>query len=85
MYFLAAPFLAIAVYYLLQLVTGVPYTSLLVLMAFATGFMSDAVVRKIMDFGKQMLEKARADDARKTEQSGLAIASNSPVTAAPTH
>ena len=60
MYFVAAPFLAIAMYYLVLMGVENPSDKVLVLMAFATGFMSDAVVGKIIAFGNQMLVKAKA-------------------------
>jgi hypothetical protein len=59
MYFVAAPFVAIAMYYLLLMTVSSPTYNVLVVMAFATGFMSDAVVGKIIAFGEQILKKAQ--------------------------
>jgi hypothetical protein len=72
MYFVAAPFLAIAMYYLLLMASQTPSQQVLVLGAFATGFMSDAMVGKILAFGKQILESAKtAEDKGKQKASGV--------------
>lgn len=59
MYFLSAPFLAIAMYYLLQVVTDNVRESVLVLMGLATGLMSNAVVEAITRFADTMLENLK--------------------------
>jgi hypothetical protein len=60
MYLLAAPFLAIAVYYLLQVIADDTAEPILVLMAFATGLISDAVVSRITDFAENTIGRLPA-------------------------
>jgi hypothetical protein len=57
MYLLAAPFLAIAVYYLLQIIADDTAEPVLVLMAFATGLISDAIVSRITDFAENTIAR----------------------------
>jgi hypothetical protein len=61
MYLLSAPFLAVAVYYLLRILTtnGEVSQPILVLMAFATGLTSDTMVKAIIDFAKEKLERSK--------------------------
>jgi hypothetical protein len=58
MYLLAAPFLAIAVYYLLQVLAENTAEPVLVLMAFSTGLVSDAIVTRITSFAEQAMAGA---------------------------
>lgn len=67
MYFVSAPFLAIAMYYLVLMTVRTPGEPVLVVMAFATGFMSDAVVGKIIAIGEQIMKNAQAQSAAKPE------------------
>lgn len=55
MYLLSAPFLAIAMYYLLQVLAEQVTQPVLVLMAFATGLVSKAVIRGIIVFAESKL------------------------------
>ena len=57
MYLLAAPFLAIAVFYMLQVVATTTATPVLVVMAFATGLISDSIVSGIMSFAESTIAK----------------------------
>jgi hypothetical protein len=60
MYLLSAPLLAIAMYYLLQLVAEQVTQSVLVIMGFATGLVSNAVIAKIIEVAEERLpSKAR--------------------------
>jgi hypothetical protein len=59
MYLLAAPFLAIAVYYLLQVVATNTATPVLVLMAFSTGLISDSIVTRITTFANETIGRSR--------------------------
>ena len=61
MYLLSAPFLAVAMYYLLQVLAEQVTQPVLVLMAFATGLVSRAVIGGIIDFAESRLlsEKRR--------------------------
>ncbi|MGD0230719.1 MAG: hypothetical protein ABSC19_10230, partial [Syntrophorhabdales bacterium] len=56
MYLLSAPFLAIAMYYLLQLVAEQVSQPVLVVMAFATGLVSKGVISGIIGFAEQKLQ-----------------------------
>jgi hypothetical protein len=60
MYFVSAPFLAIAVYYLLQVVAKTVGTPTLVVIAFATGLMSNTVIGSIIAFADKMFKKVTA-------------------------
>jgi hypothetical protein len=51
---LSARFLEIAVYYLLQAIGSNPAEPVLVLMAFATGLMADAIIDRIRKFARDM-------------------------------
>lgn len=55
MYLLSAPFLAIAVYYLLQIIASNTAEPVLVLMAFATGLVSDRIISRITKFAQDTL------------------------------
>lgn len=59
MYFLSAPFLAVAVYYLLQVIATSVAEPVLVVIAFATGLMSNTAVGAIMAFADSWLAKAQ--------------------------
>lgn len=68
MYLLSAPFLAIAVYYLLQLIATNTAEPVLVLMAFSTGLVSDRIISRITEFAEDTLgAKAKKEDAKKEE------------------
>lgn len=59
MYFLSAPFLAIAVYYLLQVAASTVNQPILVVIAFASGLMSNTVVGAIIAFADRVLHRAQ--------------------------
>jgi hypothetical protein len=59
MYFLSAPFLAIAVYYLLQVIATSVAEPVLVVIAFATGLMSNTVIGSIIAFADATLKKVQ--------------------------
>ena len=68
MYLLSAPFLAIAVYYLLQLIATNTAEPVLVLMAFSTGLVSDRIISRITEFAEDTLgAKAKKEEAKKEE------------------
>jgi hypothetical protein len=54
---ISAPFLAIAVYYLLQVIATNIAEPVLVLVAFATGFISDSIVTAITQLASEMINK----------------------------
>lgn len=54
---ISAPFLAIAVYYLLQIIATNIAEPVLVLVAFATGFISDSIVTAITQLASEMINK----------------------------
>jgi hypothetical protein len=58
MYLISSPFLAIAMYYLLQIISDKTPKPVLVLMAFATGLISASVVKWITDFADRTLGNA---------------------------
>lgn len=60
MYLLSSPFLAIAVYYLLQIVANSVTEPVLVLMAFAAGLTSELIVSSIVSFAFRTLRGAEA-------------------------
>jgi hypothetical protein len=62
MYLLSAPFLAIAVYYLLQVLATQISEPALVLMAFSSGLISDRIVSAIIRFAKKTLGGTDADE-----------------------
>jgi hypothetical protein len=55
MYLFSAPFLGIAVYYLLQIIATNVAEPVLVLMAFSAGLISESIVSKIIELAKQYL------------------------------
>lgn len=57
--FLSAPFLAIAVYYLLQVAASTVNQPILVVIAFASGLMSNTVVGAIIAFADRVLHRAQ--------------------------
>jgi hypothetical protein len=59
MYLLSAPFLAIAIYYLLQVIAEQVAQPVLVLMSFATGLTSDKIVGSIIRFAEKQLGDER--------------------------
>jgi hypothetical protein len=58
---ISAPFLAIAVYYLLQIIATNIAEPVLVLVSFATGFISDSIVTAITTFASEMISKRRQE------------------------
>ena len=56
MYLLSAPFLAIAIYYLLQIIATQVSQPVLVVMAFVTGLASELIVASILAFADRTLE-----------------------------
>jgi hypothetical protein len=63
MYFLSAPFLAVAVYYLLQIVASSVAVPVLVVIAFASGLMSESAVGAIMTFADDFLKQQKEKSA----------------------
>jgi uncharacterized membrane protein HdeD (DUF308 family) len=59
---LSAPFLAIAVYYLLQAAAEKISTPVLVVMAFATGLMAESVVDAIRTFAHKQFGGGRSTE-----------------------
>jgi hypothetical protein len=59
MYLLSAPLLAIAMYYLMQVISNGVNQPVLVLMAFATGLTSELIVSAIITFADKMLDSLR--------------------------
>jgi hypothetical protein len=68
MYLLAAPFLAIAVFYMLQVVATTTATPVLVVMAFATGLISDSIVSGIMNFAESTIAKVSPPKEKDEDQ-----------------
>src|SRR5262249_34135673 len=64
MYLLSAPFLAIAMYYLLLLLAEQVTEPVLVIMAFATGLVSKAVVGGIIEFAETKLPGGKRGSER---------------------
>jgi len=64
MYLLSAPLLAIAVYYLLQVLATQVTQPVLVLMALATGLVSKAVIGGLIDFAEDRLLSTKRRDGR---------------------
>ncbi len=71
---LSAPFIAIAIYYVLQIIASSVAEPVLVLMAFATGLISDTVVNWIIDYAQKMLPK-KAPEATKAGDAPASTAS----------
>ena len=63
MYVVSAPFLATAVYYLLQVIATEPSRPVLVLVSFATGLISDTLLNRIVRFAEETLKLTPADKA----------------------
>jgi hypothetical protein len=63
---ISAPFLAIAVYYLLQVVATNIAEPVLVVVAFAVGFISDGIVAAITKVGSEMLKQASGGPSGRT-------------------
>lgn len=78
MYLLSAPFLAIAMYYLLQLLAQQVSEPVLVIMAFATGLVSKAVVGGIIDFAETTLRR----DKRAPERTSIVAEADNAAAAA---
>jgi hypothetical protein len=64
MYLLSAPFLGIAVYYLLQVLATEVNQPVLVLMSFATGLTSELIISSIITFADDTLETLRSRNAQ---------------------
>src|SRR5262249_22217743 len=74
MYLLSAPFLAIAMYYLLQVLAEQVTQPVLVLMAFATGLISKAVIARIVEFAEKQLPKKERREGELSEQLSAEVA-----------
>jgi hypothetical protein len=71
MYLLAAPFLAIAVYYLLQVVAKDVAQPVIVLMGFAAGLISERIISTVIDFAQARLgSDAPASSSLESAQPG---------------
>jgi hypothetical protein len=72
---LSAPFLAIAVYYLLQAIGSNPAEPVLVLMAFGTGLMADALIDRIRKFARDLVadKDASTQEVKQTEKTTLIV------------
>lgn len=81
MYLLAAPFLAIAVYYLLQVVATNTATPVLVLMAFSTGLISDSIVKRITKFAQETIGNGETVAAKPTDEKSQVTVTSSVVQA----
>jgi hypothetical protein len=68
MFVLSAPFLAIAMYYVLQVIATEVAQPVLVIMAFATGLVSDKVVGFIVDFAGEHLGGKEGEEGEQTKQ-----------------
>lgn len=66
MYVLSAPFLAIAVYYMLLIVAKEIAQPVLVIMAFATGLASELIVSWIIEFAEEKFRHPRDEEAVQT-------------------
>lgn len=62
---ISAPFLAIAIYYLLQVIATNIAKPLVVLVSFSTGFISDSIVKAITNFATAMVNKLSVGEKRK--------------------
>jgi hypothetical protein len=78
MYFISAPFLAIAVYYFLQVIATSVAEPVLVVIAFATGLMSNTVVGSIIAFADVTLRKAQGSPGAAGAQAAMPAAAASP-------
>jgi hypothetical protein len=79
MYLLSAPFLAIAVYYFLQIVATNTAEPVLVLMAFATGLVSDKIISRIIGFARDTLGKdGETEDAAREAEGAQALKPTAP-------
>jgi hypothetical protein len=80
---LSAPFLAIAVYYLLQAIGSNPAEPVLVLMAFATGLMADALIDRIRKFARDMVAEkdASAEEVKQTQKTTVTVKHEENITA----
>jgi len=73
MYLLSAPFLAITVYYLLQVVAESVAEPVLVLMAFSTGLVSDTIISWLIEFARKTLKgSAEANGLQNQAPAGAA-------------
>jgi len=81
MYLLSAPFLGIAVYYLLQVIATEVNQPVLVLMSFATGLTSELIISSIITFADNTLETLRRKNAQvkvPAKQSRVAATARTP-------
>lgn len=67
MYLLSAPFLAIAVFYLLQVIATSISEPVLVLMAFSAGLTSEMIISAIIDFAENTVERMRSSEPKGSE------------------
>jgi len=67
MYLLSAPFLAIAVYYLLQVIAANISEPVLVLMSFSAGLVSETIVSAIIEFAERTLGQPNGEEKGKAE------------------
>lgn len=75
MYLLSAPFLAIGMYYFLQILAEQVTQPVLVLMAFATGLVSKAVIKGIIDFAEgKLVSSNRRENVASTASETLEVA-----------
>lgn len=65
---ISAPFLAIAVYYLLQIVATNIAEPVLVIAAFATGFISDSIVTAITKLASDMISKGKTETGKEGDK-----------------
>jgi hypothetical protein len=68
MYLVSAPIIAIALYYLLQVIGSHSVEPMVVILAFATGFTSDKIVARIIEFAESKLVSDEQKAKRKLEQ-----------------
>lgn len=80
MYLMSAPFLAIAVYYLLQVIANQVAQPMLVVMGFATGLTSDTIVRSIIHLAKTSLSgQAKAEAEAEAEVAKIKVAAQTEI------
>jgi hypothetical protein len=72
MYLLSAPFLAIAVFYLLQIIATSISEPVLVLMAFSAGLTSELIVSAIIRFAENTVERMRPSEEDSSTHQGAA-------------
>jgi hypothetical protein len=83
MYFVSAPFLAVAVYYLLQIVASSVAEPVLVVIAFASGLMSESAVGAIMAFADDFLKRQKERKRHAHQRRGEHAAATHPTVEKP--